>query len=280
MTPIRQNLNNLSFALSAFNAVAYSNPFSKFNRNILGDAHFRRMAAFGNMAADVSLFGSMMQMQQLSNQLSSITASMPAATMSAPVFSMPAMPAFNFNFNFPPVTMPSFNFGSLLTSRPALNFSATSTKAQRALQVASSQIGVRENTGRNDGAQINEYRNGKADGSAWCASFVSYCYGRGQGADNSKTFGYDASSQSIRQKAQKAGYYQKARTNYVPKAGDVAVWSNGDGTGHVGIVSKTNTDGSFETIEGNCSNQVARVTRRMSDTKLDGFVQMNEWLEA
>ncbi|MBR1942754.1 CHAP domain-containing protein [bacterium] len=280
MTPIRQNLDSLSYALSAFNTIAYSNPFSKFNRNILGDAHFRRMAAFGNVAADVSLFGSMMQMQQLNNQLSAISAQLPAAAMTTSAFTMPAMPAMNFNFNFPTFTMPSFNFGSLLTNRPSMNFSASSTKAQRALQVASSQIGVREATGNNDGAQINEYRNGKADGSAWCASFVSYCYGRGQGTDNSKTFGYDASSQSIRRKAQNAGYYQKARTNYTPKAGDVAVWSNGDGTGHVGIVTKTNADGSFETIEGNCSNQVARVTRRMSDAKLDGFVQMNEWLEA
>lgn len=266
MTPIRPQFNSTLFAINTLNSIAASNNFSGMDSNIFGNASLYGMNSF---ATEMSLFGQMLQSQNLNFQM---------PIMPTPTYSMPAFPQFNFDFSS--FTMPQINFGSLLTSRPASNLSFTSNRAQNALQVASSQVGVREIGSSNNGADVNKYRNGVQDGSAWCASFVSYCYGRGQGSDNSKTFGYDASSQSIKNKAQKAGFYQKARTNYVPKAGDIAVWSNGDGTGHVGIVSKTNPDGSFETIEGNCSNQVARVTRRMSDAKLDGFVQMNEWLEA
>ena len=89
--------------------------------------------------------------------------------------------------------------------------------------------------------------------------------GRGSGSGLGKTSG----------RGQKG---QKARSGYTPKVGDVVVWNNGDGTGHVGIVSSINNDGTFQTIEGNCSNAVRRMTRRQSE--VDGFVQMNEWIAA
>ncbi len=199
--------------------------------------------------------------------------------------------SFNFsNLNFsmlvmPAVNFPTFNFSNFATStygasatvsRPSL----TGRRVQDALRLAESQIGVREQTGHNDGAQIDVYRNGRHNGAAWCASFVSWCYGQGQNTDNSTTFGYDASSQSIRKKAQKAGFYQTVQSGYVPQVGDIAVWDNGDGTGHVGIVSKVNDDGSFETIDGNYSDQVRRVRRTRSSQNLSGFVQMNEWIAA
>ena len=79
-------------------------------------------------------------------------------------------------------------------------------------------------------------------------------------------------------KAERAGFYRKANSGYTPKVGDVVVWNYGGGKGHVGIVSKVNADGSFKTVEGNCSNSVRELTRNRSE--VDGFVMMNEWLEA
>ena len=45
--------------------------------------------------------------------------------------------------------------------------------AAQALSNATSQIGVRELTGHNDGKEIAKYRNGVNNNAAWCASFVS-----------------------------------------------------------------------------------------------------------
>ena len=48
------------------------------------------------------------------------------------------------------------------------------------LQIASGEIGVREATGNNDGKRVEEYLGyiGLGKGYAWCAAFVSWCYGQ------------------------------------------------------------------------------------------------------
>lgn len=48
------------------------------------------------------------------------------------------------------------------------------------LFIAAGELGVRETTGKNDGARIAEYLayTGLSEGHAWCAAFVSWCYGR------------------------------------------------------------------------------------------------------
>ncbi len=149
-----------------------------------------------------------------------------------------------------------------------------------AISVARSQIGVKENGSSNNSSQINEYRNGVENGAPWCASFVSWCYGRGQNSQNNTTFGYSSSSQEIRAQAQQAGVYSKASSGYKPQAGDLMILKYSDGSGHVGIVESVNNDGTFYVIEGNTSNQVKRIRRSMNTEKLDGFVRMNEWLAA
>ena len=56
---------------------------------------------------------------------------------------------------------------------------------KRALEIAAGEVGVRE-SGKNNGAAC-KYRNGVANSAPWCASFVSYLYGAGQGSDNRAT---------------------------------------------------------------------------------------------
>lgn len=268
MTPIRPQFNTGLYAINALQSLAQQN--NGLNTNIFGS----NFSSLGSIGSEISLFGALTQNQTFS--------SMPSMM---PSFNFSAMPSFNFgnfNFNFSNFNFNNFNFnfGSLLGGGAlrASNVQLTSNKARNAVQVALSQVGVREVGNSNNGADVNKYRNGVQNGVAWCASFVSWCYGKGQNSNNAKTFGYTASSQDIRMKAERAGFYRKANSGYTPKVGDVVVWNYGGGKGHVGIVSKVNADGSFKTVEGNCSNSVRELTRHRSE--VDGFVMMNEWLEA
>jgi len=142
--------------------------------------------------------------------------------------------------------------------------------AAQALSNATSQIGVREATGHNDGAQIDKYRNGAHNNASWCASFVSWCY---KGND---IFGYQSSVSGIQMAAQKQGLYA-AKGSYVPKAGDVMIQKNG--ASHTGIVESVDADGTVHTIEGNASNQVKRCTYKPGSrgySQISGFVKMSE----
>ena len=155
-----------------------------------------------------------------------------------------------------------------------------SKMVQDALELAQQELqkGVHETSGNNDGAEIDKYRNGAANGQPWCASFVSWIYGAGQNSDNAATFGYDASVAGIRSKAQSAGYYA-AKGSYTPQAGDLMIQENN--ASHVGVVTGVDADGTIHTIEGNSSDQVAQRTYAPGSSgynKISGWVQMNEWL--
>src|SRR5690606_26493789 len=51
---------------------------------------------------------------------------------------------------------------------------------QEIINIASGEIGVREATGKNDGKRVAEYLQytGLGKGYAWCAAWVSWCYGQ------------------------------------------------------------------------------------------------------
>lgn len=158
---------------------------------------------------------------------------------------------------------------------------STSDKTDKAVELAEAQVGVNENGSSNDSAEIRKYKNGSVDKNPWCASFVSWLYGAGQGSSNSETFGYTASSQSIKRKAIKAGCYASANSGYIPKKGDLAMWTKSSSTGHVGIVTKVYPDGSFDTVEGNSEDAV---TKHHYDSQssvgngFNGFVEMDKWI--
>ena len=260
MTPITNQFNNALFAINALRSFAQAGS-SFSNPSIFGSYNFNTFSAFNS-----DLFS--------------------LASMAPVRFQMPTFNFSAFNFNMPAmqtaaVTAPSFNFGSFGTNVRATSpqqVRLTSNRVQNALSLAASQIGVREVGSTNNGAEVNKYRGGRADGQAWCASFVSWCYGQGQNGDNSKTFGYDSSTQSIRRKAERAGHYSTKESGYVPQVGDLAMWKYSESTGHVGIITKVYPDGSFDTIEGNCDNKVQRVHRSKSSDGFHGFVRMNEWI--
>ena len=175
------------------------------------------------------------------------------------------------------------NYNAEIGTRTGQAASMTGSKfVQNALQLAQEELekGVHEATGNNDGAEIDKYRNGAANGQPWCGSFVSWIYGAGQNSDNGGTFGYDASVSGIMQKAQNAGYYSPMGY-YTPQAGDLMIQKNG--TSHVGMVTGVDADGTIHTIEGNSGNRVAERTYRPGSAgynKISGWVRMTDWQNA
>lgn len=103
----------------------------------------------------------------------------------------------------------------------------------------------------------------------WCAVFVSWC------ADEAKMLGDCVPRESgcARMKAayQKKNSYYFRCDNYEPKAGDVFVHLNANGTGHVGyVMAYDEVNNKIYTIEGNSGNQVA-INIREYDNYFDGF---------
>ncbi len=147
---------------------------------------------------------------------------------------------------------------------------------KRALEIAEGEVGVRE-SGKNNGA-VAKYRNGVNNSAPWCASFVSYLYGAGQGSDNRATFGYQPSVEGIRQRAIAAGCYS-SKNNYTPQPGDIMIMKE-YGASHTAIVKSVGPNGEITTIGGNEGNAVSvRTYTRGSRgyNKISGFVRMNEW---
>lgn len=241
--------------------------------------NFSNFNNFGSMTFDGGFFSQLSMLGMMGNIFSFNSTS-----------SMPNFSAFNnFSAMNSIMSMPSFgsmtpsynyNFGSFGTNVRSRNVALTNNKVSNAINLAKSQIGVTEDGNSNNSAEVNKYRFGKANGNPWCASFVSWCYGQGQKGNNKQTFGFDESTQNIRRKAEKAGKYSAKTSGYKPQVGDLAVWKYSENSGHVGIVSKVNRDGSFQVVEGNCGNAVQETTRSMNTEGLHGFVRMNEWLEA
>lgn len=287
--PIGLNLNNITFNANQktrdLNAALMSNPSvfmgATFNSNPINNASLffqnPTLSSFNGFGGLSNPFASMLSNCGLFNNLN-----LPAFNLMSTNFST------NFNM-FPSLGQLSLSFASM-TSRMSMSsfgtsvrpsVTLTSDKAQNAIRLATSEIGTAEIGTSNNSAGVNKYRGGVANGQAWCASFVSWCYGQGQNSNNSKTFGYTASSQEIKRKAIQAGHYSDKNSGYTPVAGDIAVWTKPDGAhGHVGIVSQVYSDGSFDVIEGNNNQQVRKVRRTTSVKDFAGFVRMNEWLEA
>lgn len=180
------------------------------------------------------------------------------------------------------------NYNSIVFKRSnyknnnAYNFSSTSSIAERAVQVAETELskGVKE-TSNNDSIDIRRYKKGVANDNAWCASFVSYLYGDGQNLSNNNTFGYTTSSQEIKRRANEANCFAGKNSGYIPQRGDLAVWTNvGDPShGHVGIVVQADKLG-FWAIEGNSSNRVKKnyYSYASLGQRFSGWAQMSKWL--
>ena len=72
------------------------------------------------------------------------------------------------------------NLGLGVSKLSAVNWKLQAADRELILAIAQSQIGVREATGKNDGAAVETFLTytGNKKGDPWCASFVSWVYGK------------------------------------------------------------------------------------------------------
>lgn len=117
---------------------------------------------------------------------------------------------------------------------------------------------------------------------AWCADFVTYVVKQACSQTGTSLNGFGSPSVSNLQAWGKAngcyidvaGSSNRAQTivqNVQP--GDVMIQKS-NGASHTGIVTKVYSDGSFDTIEGNTSDQCLARHYDASSSKLSGFVKI------
>lgn len=157
--------------------------------------------------------------------------------------------------------MPSTNLGGSKAGRAALK------AAIGELNQGAGEIG-----GNNRGPWVKKYHNGlAAQGDAWCAAFVSWCYSQ---TPAGIPFNYSVGARDILRQFKAAGWAHPPQEIYSPLPGDIVVWwrVRADGwQGHIGLVHQLK-DGMLYTIEGNKSTMVqgfSYVFSRME--KLLGF---------
>jgi hypothetical protein len=145
----------------------------------------------------------------------------------------------------------------------------------RALEIARTQLGVRESSGKNDGAPIAQYFDGATrivsgkeqptgwlPGWDWCAAFASWCGWRAAGSGEQPPHGKRIAVWELVRDARQLGRWDDVSGwGRGPRPGDLVVWRrSGDPrlegqTGHVSRV--VSWDGvSLVTIGGNEENRV------------------------
>ena len=125
----------------------------------------------------------------------------------------------------------------------ARRFSDADALVADVLAEAGSQVGYRE--GRNNDSRFGRWYG--ANHQPWCASFVSWAF--------------DAAGQPLPPIQGPKGFARvglgfrwglaNKRLAAVPRPGDIFLISHGDSSGHTGIVTAVNPDGTISTLEGN-----------------------------
>ena len=134
------------------------------------------------------------------------------------------------------------------------------------------------------------FSNGR--GNQWCADFASTLayetFGNKLPAGFPDAKNHAISTMSIKAWGERHNRYLKLPSSNIAsyiaqnvKPGDIMIISRGGGKGHTAIVTKVNSDGTFETVGGNESNSVKKRTRQpqayqSSGATLIGFVQMGD----
>ena len=233
------------------------------------------------------------------NWFSGFTSFMPANF----TFQMPSL----FGWSFPP--LPSFNFSSLDFSKifpvnwdtQSINYSfdnifnnynfnmptigdtfTRSTKNSTSLQLSLADKAKSYLGKVNSDAEGNRlFSNGKSQ--AWCADFVSYVTKETFGSKLPSSFKNFSSVSSLRQWGKNNGCYSEVpasgKADFIAKnvkVGDIMIEKDG-GKSHAGIVTKVNSDGSFETVEGNCGNKVAIQHYTADSLTLSGFISLDKY---
>ena len=130
------------------------------------------------------------------------------------------------------------------------------------LQIAEREIGVKEATGNNDGERVEEYLRYThlGRGYAWCAAFVSWCYGQA-GLPEPRNPWSPALFPSARTYCK--GRACEAVTNQIRKADVFGIYGAvAKRINHVGLVRKVENV-YLITVEGNSNNRVESRRRHL-----------------
>lgn len=138
----------------------------------------------------------------------------------------------------------------------------------RALEIADTQLFVREKTGRNDGKEVEEYLAsvGLGKGYAWCAAFVFWCFEKAS-KDLKRANPVTKTAGVLNHWAKTKG--EKLTAN--PQEGDIFIMDFGKGAGHTGLVSNVKGNRIY-TVEGNTS---ADPTYTAEDREGNGVFERN-----
>lgn len=157
----------------------------------------------------------------------------------------------------------------------------------RAIDIALSQLGVHEATGKNDGIPAQRYMHG--DEFAWCAGFVLYCNANSDDetlATTTKEHYEMRSVAKFMEIAKRKGIFLGVRHEdgslRVPLRNDIVFFGNTDSDvgvkgNHIGIIEVVDTVSGgavkIQTIEGNYGNKVSRVLHTLGEKKIVGFAR-------
>lgn len=154
-------------------------------------------------------------------------------------------------------------------------------KLSRLLQIARNQIGVKEETGNNDGEPVKRYAGNRSE--PWCAHFVAWCY---------RNVGLKIPDDKIPSESQHNPLASVSHLERIfkehewfyrsPEPGDIVFFQtrgqSDKGPGrHCGIVEMVdNKLGLVSTIEGNLSNAVRRKTHKLGSPDITGYGRMSD----
>lgn len=128
-----------------------------------------------------------------------------------------------------------------------IHYGNANTPRVRVQQIYTSQIGVKEATGRNDGPQVEAYLKvtGLGAGYPWCAAFVAWCF-------------KNANISAINS-AYSPAWFQKSKLVTVPKQGDLfgLYFKHLKRIAHVGFVD-ADAGAFIITVEGNTNGSGSR----------------------
>lgn len=179
-------------------------------------------------------------------------------------------------------------YASTAPQKPAASGSCT---VARLLQIAAAEIGYKEkasnsqlddkeaNAGNKDWTKYARdlyaagYYNGNKNGYAWCDVFVDWCFYQLAGRDAKKAQQVECQTGPYGAGCGWSLSYYKEQGRYFtenPQPGDQIFFTSGGSVSHTGIVESVNGS-TIVTIEGNASNMVKRINRKMHDGYTLGF---------
>ncbi len=158
----------------------------------------------------------------------------------------------------------------------------TENISERALKIATTQVGVREIGNTNSGKEVDQYLKsvGLPGGYSWCMAFVYWCYQSAATALNVKnplvkTAGVINEWNTIDEN-NKVAPADAIANNQLITPGSIFIVDHGGGKGHTGMVERI-YGGFINTIEGNTNDdgsregfEVCRRTRKI--VTLKGFI--------